>query len=101
VRLLAIGRPRDGVDPRRDIAPHVADEMGALEALYLNGVVKEAYSPGGPGAVLILEVGSREHALTALATLPLAASHVIEFELIELRPFGMPGRFGARGEEAP
>jgi hypothetical protein len=97
MKMLAIGRPCDGVDSRRDILPHVAAEMRALEGLRRDGLVREAYSPGGPGSVLILEADSREHALAALATLPLAVSHVIEFELIELHPFGAPHQSWARG----
>jgi hypothetical protein len=39
------------------------------------------YSPGGPGAVLVLETDSID------GVLPLVANDIIDFELIELRPF--------------
>ncbi len=39
-----------------------------------------------PGAVRVLETAARPEAAAALASLPLAAG-IIDFELIELRPF--------------
>jgi hypothetical protein len=102
VKLLAIGRPRDGADPHGAIARLASAEMRALWALYRDGVVREMYSPGGPGAVLVLEAGTKGDAMTALATLPLVASHVISFELIELHPFGaLDVLFAADGPAAP
>jgi hypothetical protein len=61
--------------------------MRALWQLYRDGVVREMYSPGGPGAVLVLETAARQEAEAALAGLPLAAAGVVGFELIELHPF--------------
>jgi len=45
------------------------------------------YSPGRPGAVLLLDAASGKDAEAALAGLPLAAAGLIVFELIELNPF--------------
>ena len=86
MKLLAIGRLREGADVR-EIALRAHDEMRALWQLYRDGVVREMYSPGRPGAVLLLETAARQDAETALAGLPLAAGGVIDFELIQLRPF--------------
>ena len=86
MKLLAIGRPREGADLRGAIARQAAAEMRALWALYRDGVVREMYSPGGPGAVLVLEAETKEGAMAALATLPLVASDVISFELFERLP---------------
>jgi hypothetical protein len=86
MKLLAIGRPDDGVGPR-EIACHAREEVAALWDLYRAGVVREMYSPGGPGAVLVLETPGRAEAEAALATLPLTASGLIIFEVIELKPF--------------
>jgi hypothetical protein len=87
VKLLAIGRPRAGVETRRAIARHAADELRMLWAFYGDGFVREMHSPGGPGAVLILETASLDAAQQRLAELPLVGNEIIEFELIELRPF--------------
>jgi len=86
MKLLAIGRLREGADAR-DIPGLARAEMRTLWQLYRDGVVREAYSPGGPGAILLLETAARHDAEAALAGLPLAAGGVIDFELIELRPF--------------
>jgi hypothetical protein len=86
MRLLAIGRPRDGADVHQ-IARYAREEMRALWQLYRDGVVREMYSPGQPGAVLVLETAARKDAETALAGLPLAAGGLIGFELIQLDPF--------------
>ena len=91
MKLLAIGRPREGVDAPREIARHADEEMRRLWALYRDGVVREMYSPGGPGVVLILETPARQDAAAALDGLPLVAGKVIEFELIELHPFSALG----------
>jgi hypothetical protein len=86
VKLLAIGRLRQGVDAR-EIACHADQEMRALWQLYRDGVVREMYSPGRPGAVLVLEAEAGKEAEAALAGLPLAAVGLIVFEVIELHPF--------------
>ena len=54
---------------------------------YREGLVREIYSPGGPGAVLIVEASSRDSARSALGELPLLADKVMSLELIELHPF--------------
>jgi hypothetical protein len=59
------------------IARHAREEMRALWQLYRDGVVREMYSPGRPGAVLVLEAVARKEAETALAGLPLAAAGLI------------------------
>jgi hypothetical protein len=87
MKLLAIGRLRQGEDAG-EIARHASQEMHALWQLYREGVAREMYWPGGPGAVLVLEAPARKDAEAALAGLPLAAGGVIVFELIELHPFG-------------
>ena len=86
MKLLALGRLRPGLDAREAIAPHARDELRTLWELYGEGVVREMYSPGGPGAILVLEADSPQHARAELAKLPLVVNDIIEFELVELRP---------------
>lgn len=52
MKLLAIMRPRDGVDVRTGVERYAEAELRALWALYRDGLVREMYSPGGPGALL-------------------------------------------------
>ncbi len=86
MKLLAIGRLREGADAR-EITLRADHELRALWQLYRDGVVREMYWPGRPGAVLLLEAAARQDAEAALAGLPLVAGGVIDFEVIELRPF--------------
>jgi hypothetical protein len=98
MKLLAVGRPRPGLDARTAIAPHAREELRKLWALYRDGVVREMYSPGGPGAVLILEAASPEAARETLSTLPLVANQIIDFDVIELHPFSaMQTLFSEKG----
>jgi hypothetical protein len=85
MKLLVLCRPRAGVEAAQ-ISAHAAYEMVALRALKQAGTLLEAYSPGGPGAVLILE---EEHSSVqdVLASLPLVQHGLIDTEVIELHPF--------------
>jgi hypothetical protein len=87
MKLLAIMRPPDGIDVRTDLARHGEAELRAVWGLYRDGIVREMYSPGGPGALLVIEAGSVEEAQRALSPLPLVANEIMTLELIELRPF--------------
>ena len=52
----------------------------------------EAYTPGGPGAVLILEVSDLDQAESDLTELPLKMAGLIDIELIPLHPVNLdPG----------
>jgi hypothetical protein len=88
MKLLAILRPRDGIDAQSAVMEHAREELHALWDLYRSGFVREMYSPGGPGAILVLEADSREEAAGRLADLPLLAADIMTLELIQLHPFG-------------
>jgi hypothetical protein len=85
VRFLVFCRAKPGVT-REQIAPHGPEEMAALHSLRAAGGLLEAYSPGGPGAVLIFE-GGRPSVDEAIASLPLIQAELIEAEVTELHPF--------------
>ena len=89
MKILVICRPRAGVDARTQIAALVAKEMEALARLRAAGILSEAYSPGGPGAVLFFD-GDRGETEEALRQLPLVREGLIDTELIELHPFAGP-----------
>jgi len=86
MKLLVTCRPRHGVDPARDIVPRAQEEMAALRELRDGGPLLEAYSPGGPGAVLIFG-GQRDAVERALQMLPLLRDGIIGAEITELHPF--------------
>ena len=84
MKLLALGRAREGADARSQIARHAKEEMQRVWELYHAGTVREMYSPGGPGAVLVLETRARSDAVDLLDGLPLVR---VDFDVIELHSF--------------
>ena len=65
---------------------HLREEGKALERWRETGILLEAYSPGRPGAVLILELPGPEDAHAHIGQLPLSVAGLIETELFELHP---------------
>jgi hypothetical protein len=87
MKVLAIGRPRPDVDVARELPRLAEPELRAVWTLYRDGVLREMYSPGAPGAVLVFEVGAERDARRLLDALPMVTAGVIEFEVIGLHPF--------------
>jgi hypothetical protein len=87
MKILAIMRPKDGVDVRSALSRHGREELHAVWQLYCDGFVREMYSLEDPGAVLILESESLQTAAGRLAELPLISSDSMTLELIALQPF--------------
>jgi hypothetical protein len=85
VKVLIVSRPAAGVGPQ-DLADHLAAEAAELRVLRERGVLLEAYSPGGPGAVLILEAEDAAAAATLFEALPLPRAGLIHGEIVELHP---------------
>ncbi len=100
MKILAVGRLKEGIDARSAIAPYAREELKALWQLYETGIVREVYSPGGPGAVLVLEADSTDAARAVLSVLPLVAEEIIQFELIELLAFTAFDALFAAAEQA-
>jgi muconolactone delta-isomerase len=67
----------------------VPDEAEALRRLKSEGFLVEAWSPGRPGAVLIIEAPSQSEAEGIVAQLPLAAAGLIEIALTPLQELGI------------
>lgn len=53
------------------------------------GILVEAWSPGGPGAVLVVDAGSDSDAEAIIAQLPLTVAGLIECELTPLHELGI------------
>jgi len=85
VKVLVICRPVPGTEITA-MASHLPEEARHLAGLREAGMLLEAYSPGGPGAVLILEVPDTADARSIAESLPLRAAGLIETELIGLHP---------------
>jgi uncharacterized protein YciI len=88
VKFLAVCTPHHDAPVDR-FAALVPDEAESLRRIKAQGVLVEAWSPGGPGAVLILEAASESEAETIVARLPLAAAGLIGFDLTPLHELGI------------
>jgi muconolactone delta-isomerase len=88
MRILAIERPVAGVTDEQ-----FTPEIGAAEArrawdLHQAGIIRELYFHADePMSVLILECPDRAAASAALASLPMVAAGLIEFEVLPLRAY--------------
>ena len=88
MKILVLPRPIEGV-PREELLQHAAEEIQAVWELYAQGICREFYTRANePGrVVLMFESASVEAAKEALATLPFAQLHLIDFDVIPLAPF--------------
>jgi len=68
---------------------HADSEIRAVWDLYAQGVCRELYTRANePGrVVLVFECPTVEAAKDALATLPFARLHLVDFDVIPLAPF--------------
>ena len=88
MRILVMCRPvPDGdQDEFRRLVP---GETAALRELKAKGLLAEAWSPGRPGAVLLLEVASEIAAADLVAEFPLVKAGLITTEVIPLHPIDL------------
>src|SRR5258707_15538010 len=97
MKILVMPKPIEGV-LREELLQHAAAEIQAVWELYPQGICREFYTRANePGrVVLMFECASAEAAGEALATLPSAQLHLIDFDVIPLAPFtGLTRRFQA------
>jgi muconolactone delta-isomerase len=64
----------------------VASERDVLRKLHRDGILTSAWSPGGRGAVLILDLPDQVAVERVTSDLPLAAAGLITTEVIPLHP---------------
>jgi hypothetical protein len=83
--MLVICRPAPDADLAR-FGQLLSEELAALRRLKAEGVLTQAWSPGRPGAVLMLEVPDFAAAATVTAGLPLVTAGLITTEIIPLQP---------------
>jgi muconolactone delta-isomerase len=87
MKFLAMSRRCPGATDAQ-VAAHATAEALAAFRLMRAGVFEQLYfSRDWRGAVLVLQVASREDAEAALATLPMVAEGVIGFDLYQLDPY--------------
>ncbi len=88
MRYLVICSPK-GEAPMDRFAALVPDEAEDLRRLKSQGVLVEAWSPGGPGAVLIIEAASEADAEGIITQLPLTVAGLIDVALTPLHDLGI------------
>jgi hypothetical protein len=88
MKILVLPKPIEGV-PREKLLQHAAEEIQAVWELYAKGICREFYTRADePGRVVLMFESARvEDAKEALATLPFAQLHLIDFDVIPLAPF--------------
>ena len=97
MKMLVLPRPIPGVPPEQ-LQQHAPAEIRAVWDLYEQGIVREFYTRANEAGrvVLMLEAPSEEAAKDALASLPFARLHLIDFDLIPLGSFvGLSRLFAA------
>ena len=85
MQFLVICRPAPGGDPD-EFSRLVPFETEAMREQKARGTLTSAWSPGHPGAVLMLEVADAEAAAGILAGFPLVEAGLITTEVIPLHP---------------
>lgn len=83
--ILVICRPVPGADQGK-FRELLDSEFAALRRLKADTVLAQAWSPGQPGAILMLDVLDASEAARLTVSLPLAAAGLITTEIIPLHP---------------
>ena len=88
MQFLVICRPAGGGDPDqfKRLLPF---ETEVLREQKERGTLTGAWSPGHPGAVLLLEVADADQAAGVLAGFPLVEAALITTEIIPLHPIDL------------
>ncbi len=85
MQFLVICRPASGGD-QDEFERLVPAETAALRDLKANGTLTQAWSPGRPGAVLMLDVPDADQAARVVGAFPLVQAALITTEIIPLHP---------------
>jgi hypothetical protein len=85
MKILALDKIMPGVQPQKDIYPHMHEEMVVAWDLHKSGVIREMYfRQDRPGAVLVLECANATEAREVVNKLPLVKKGLVDFDLIPL-----------------
>jgi muconolactone delta-isomerase len=99
--ILVLCRPAADAD-QAEFRRLVPAETAALRELKDNGALSCAWSPGHPGAVLMLDVADEAEAARLTARLPLTRAGLITTEIIPLHPIDLlPARSGKPSPKVP
>ena len=88
MRVLVICRDIPGGD-QDEFRRLVPGETAVLRELKGKGLLVDAWSPGRPGAVLLLDVADEAAAAGLVATFPLVQAGMITTEIVPLYPIDL------------
>jgi muconolactone delta-isomerase len=88
MRFLVICRPAPGAD-QDEFRRLVPAETAELRKLKSDGSLTAAWSPGRPGAVLMLDVPGEPEAARLVAGFPLVQAGQITTEIVPLHPIDL------------
>jgi hypothetical protein len=86
MKLLAIENETSPVNWEEETEVLI-NESYEVYHLFQEGVIRDIYFNENENAVIILECASKVEAANVLSTLPLVKSGLIDFEVMELRPY--------------
>ena len=88
MKILVMPKPIEGVS-REELLQHSAEEIQAVWQLYEQGICREFYTRANEPSrvVMMFESETVDATNKALATLPFARLHLIDFDVIPLAPF--------------
>ena len=99
MQFLALCRRRTETFADADFATLIDDEIQRARALYVDGFIRQIWHRGDiPGACILVESDSEEHAREVLETLPLVEAGMLEITIIPLKPYaGFGPRMTVKG----
>jgi muconolactone delta-isomerase len=86
--ILVLCHPAEGAD-QAEFRRLVPEETAALRELKTSRELAGAWSPGHPGAVLMLDVPDEAEAERLTASLPLVQAGLISTEIVPLHPMDL------------
>jgi hypothetical protein len=96
MKILAIEKEIDGIDWENQeetlMQETLMQEAHQVYQLYLSDNLREIYFTHEDNAVLVLECESLDAARKLVDSLPLVQKHMIDFQIMQLRPYPGYGR---------
>ena len=86
MKLLAIEKETTNVNWNEETETLI-NESYQVYHLFQEGIIRDIYFTENENAVIILECTSKDEAIKVLETLPLVKAGLIDFDVMELRPY--------------
>jgi hypothetical protein len=88
MQFLSLSRRRDDRFTDAEFAALVDAEIAQARTLYADGFIRQIWHRGDvPGACILLEADSLEHACERLHTLPLIRAGMLDVSIVPLVPY--------------